>query len=99
MTLASLYLVFCITSEATLSGSDLKSAWKGFVGIVFVLFVLNLIPVVAVHMHWFVALLEPWLFPIHAIMAFVLIVDIAFFVTMFVLHHVFAIVFRHRSGN
>ena len=94
----ALYLVFCITSEATLSGSDLKSAWKGFVGIVFMLFVVNLVPCVGQWTTWGVDRLMPWLFPIHAIMAFVLIIDSAFFVAMFALHRVFALVFR-RTGN
>ena len=93
----ALYLVFCITSEATLSGSDLKSAWKGFAGVVLVLLALNMVPVVGESITWGVSMLMPWLFPIHAIMAFVLLADLAFFAVAFVLHRVFSLFFRRRS--
>ena len=90
----ALYLVFCVTSEATLSGSDLKSAWKGFAGMVLLLLCANLVPVVGEWLSWAVAFLGPWLFPVHAIMAFVLIADAAFLVVLFAIHRCFKLVGR-----
>ena len=92
----ALYLVFCVTSEATLSGSDLKSAWKGFAGMVLVLFCANLVPVVGEWLSWAVAFLGPWLFPVHAIMAFVLIADAIFLVAIFAIHRCARLVVRRN---
>ena len=74
-----LYAVFCIASEITLSGADLRGMWKGCAAIVVALFLLNLIPWGGEWINAGVIFLKPYLFLSQAVLAFVLLVDLVFF--------------------
>ena len=92
----ALYLVFCITSEATLSAGDVKSAWKGFAGVVVLVFAANLVPGVGDLLSRLAVTAAPWLFPVHAIMAFVLLADAAFLAVAFAVHRCARLIWRRR---
>lgn len=74
-----LYLLFCVTSEITLSPVDLSGMWRGGFVIVFFLILLNLIP----GTNWLALKLSDWLAPclfsIHSVLVLVLIIDFVFF--------------------
>ena len=74
-----LYAVFCIASEITLSGSDLRGMWKGCAAIVVVLFALNLLPYVGGWLNVGIVWAKPCLFLVQVVLAFVLLMDCAFF--------------------
>lgn len=73
------YAVFCIASEITLSGIDLKHMWKGAGVIVLVLFGINLLPYVGGWINMGVVLVKPMLFVAQVVLAFVLMLDVVFF--------------------
>lgn len=77
------YGVFCVASEITLSGVDLKHMWKGAGVIVFALFVLNLLPFVGEWINAGIVFAKPMLFVAQVVMAFVLMLDILFFVVVY----------------
>jgi hypothetical protein len=72
------YLLFCITSEITLSPVDLAGMWRGSFIIIFFIILINLIPGV----HWLALKLTevcaPMFFLCHVVLLFVLLIDIAF---------------------
>lgn len=72
-----LYLVFCIASEMMLSWEDICSAWMGFVTLVGLFVILNLIPSIGNKVGLLIRKAVPFLFKIHVIMAFVLILAFA----------------------
>lgn len=74
-----LYLLFCITSEITLSPTDLAGMWRGFFVIAFFIIVLNLIPGVNHLALRLTDICRPVTFVIHTVFLFVLFVDISFF--------------------
>ena len=74
-----IYAVFCIASEITLSGPDLKGMWKGAAAIVVTLFLLNLVPWIGGWINVGVVFVKPYLFLSQIVLAFVLFVDLAFF--------------------
>ena len=84
-----LYLLFCITSEITLSPTDLAGMWRGVFILVFFIILLNLIPGV----NWVAFKLSDWLAPalfvIHSVLVFVLLIDAAFYVVFRVLRKIF----------
>ena len=80
-----LYAVFCIASEITLSGPDLKGMWKGCVAIVVVLFGVNLLPYVGGWLNMGIVWAKPYLFLVQVVLAFVLLLDAIFFAVVFVL--------------
>lgn len=80
-----LYAVFCIASEITLSGPDLKGMWKGCAAIVVVSFGLNLLPYVGGWLNAGIVWAKPYLFLVQVVLAFVLLMDAAFFAVAFVL--------------
>lgn len=75
-----LYLIFCIASEMGLSFEDLSCTWVGFAMVSCGFLVLNAIPYVGVAMSGWVFRFSRKLFPVHALMLFVLIVDFLFVV-------------------
>lgn len=79
------YATFCIASEITLSGSDMKGMWKGLVLIVLALFAVNLVPHVSDWMGTWGARARPGLFLVHTVLAFVLMLDCVFFAVAFLL--------------
>ena len=80
-----LYAVFCIASEITLSGPDLKGMWKGCAAIVVVLFGVNLFPYVGGWLNMGIVWAKPYLFLVQTVLAFVLLLDSIFFAMVFVL--------------
>ena len=84
-----LYAVFCIASEITLSGPDLKGMWKGCAAIVVVLFGVNLLPYVGGWLNMGIVWAKPCLFLVQTVLAFVLLMDLVFFVVAFVFSRVF----------
>lgn len=77
-----LYLMFCITSEITLSPPDLAGMWRGFFPILFFVILVNLIPGVnhiAIKMS---DVLAPVTFLIHSILLFVLMIDVIFYMML-----------------
>lgn len=80
-----LYAVFCIASEITLSGPDLKGMWKGGAAIVAVLFGINLLPYVGGWLNAGIVWCKPYLFLVQVVLAFVLLMDAAFFGVAFLL--------------
>lgn len=84
-----LYLLFCITSEITLSPSDLAGMWRGVFILIFFVILINLIPGVnrlALRMSdW----LAPTLFAIHSVLVFVLLIDTAFYIVFKALRKIF----------
>ena len=86
-----LYAVFCIASEITLSGPDLKGMWKGCATIVIVLFGVNLFPYVGGWLNMGIVWAKPYLFLVQTVLAFVLLMDLAFFGVAFVFAKVFRI--------
>ncbi len=86
-----LYAVFCIASEITLSGPDLKGMWKGCAAIVVVLFGINLLPYVGGWLNMGIVWAKPYLFLVQTVLAFVLLMDLVFSVFAFVFVKVFRI--------
>lgn len=74
-----LYFVFCITSEITLSPSDLAGMWRGFFPIAGFFVLINLIPGFNVFALKLTEWLAPMVFMVHSILLFVLFVDIALY--------------------
>ena len=69
------YLIFCIASEITLSPPDLGAAWRGFVSLAAVLFLLNLVPAVSGWLLQAADSLRPALFLVHVLLLFALVFD------------------------
>lgn len=86
-----LYAVFCIASEITLSGPDLKGMWKGCAAIVSVLFGINLFPYVGGWLNMGIALAKPYLFLVQTVLAFVLLMDLVFWGVAFTFAKMFRI--------
>ena len=84
-----LYAVFCIASEITLSGPDLKGMWKGCAAIIIVLFGVNLLPYVGGWLNAGIVWAKPYLFLVQAVLAFVLLLDGIFFAVAFALSRMF----------
>ena len=84
-----LYAVFCIASEITLSGSDLKGMWKGCAAIVVVLFGVNLLPYVGECLNAGIVWTKPYLFLVQVVLAFVLLLDGIFFAVAVLLTRLF----------
>ncbi|MGN0853442.1 MAG: hypothetical protein ACI4Q3_08715 [Kiritimatiellia bacterium] len=80
-----LYAVFCIASEITLSGPDLKGMWKGCGAIAVVLFGVNLLPYAGRWINAGIVWAKPCLFRVQAVLAFVLLLDVVFFCVSFAL--------------
>jgi hypothetical protein len=74
-----LYLMFCVTSEITLSPPDLAGMWRGFFPIAGFVILLNLIPGFNICALKLTEVLEPTVFFVHSILLFVLFVDIGFY--------------------
>ena len=79
------YATFCIASEITLSGSDMKGMWKGLILIVLALFAVNLVPHASEWMEAYGARARPGLFLVQTVLAFVLMIDCTFFAVAFAL--------------
>ena len=79
-----LYLVFCIASEMTLSWEDICGAWMGFVALVVLFVLLNVMPWLGRRVGLLAWNAAPFLFKVHVMMAFVLLGDLVF-VVLFVL--------------
>lgn len=78
-----LYAVFCIASEITLSGPDLKGMWKGCAAIIIVLLGINLLPHVGGWLNAGIVWAKPSLFIVQVVLAFVLWLDCVFFAVAF----------------
>lgn len=79
-----LYVVFCIASEITLSGSDLKGMLKGCFAIIAILFIINLFPFLGKFVNAGIVYFKPYLFVVQITLAFVLLLDLIFFCISFV---------------
>lgn len=75
-----LYLIFCVTSEITLSPVDLAGMWRGFFPIALFIILLNLIPGVHILAMKLTDVMSSTMFAIHSILLFVLFIDIAFYI-------------------
>ena len=84
-----LYLLFCVTSEITLSPVDLSGMWRGIFVLIFFIILFNLIPGV----NWCAVRVSNWLAPfmfiIHASMVFVLLIDAGFYFLFKLLFSIF----------
>jgi hypothetical protein len=74
-----LYLMFCVTSEITLSPPDLSGMWRGFFPIATFIILFNLIPGFNIFAFKLTDWLTPVVFLTHSILLFVLFVDIGFY--------------------
>ena len=74
-----LYLLFCITSEITLSPPDISGMWGGIVGLVVVVFAFNLVPGLSWISGETARALAPAMFVVHASLLFVLLIDVGFY--------------------
>lgn len=97
--LLMLYLIFCVTSEITLSSTDLAGMWRGFVVIVFFILLINLIPGVHFLSLKLTELLAPVLFLVHVVLLFVLFIDIALFIIFRTVLSIFWPLHRRRRGR
>lgn len=84
------YLIFCIASEITLSPSDLRETWHGFVSLVVFLLLLNLIPGISNLVCLSVDAMRPFLFGIHVLLLFVLLFDLLLLLVANLCHHFFS---------
>lgn len=78
--LVILYLLFCVTSEITLSPSDLAGMWRGVFMLMFFVVLVNLLPGVNKMALLASDFCAPGLFLIHTALMFVLLLDVAFLV-------------------
>ncbi len=83
------YLIFCISSEITLSPRDLKSTWRGFASLVALLFLLNLIPVISSWLCLAVDGIRPPLFVVHVLLLFALLFDVVILTAAGLIHRFF----------
>ena len=87
--LVLLYLLFCITSEITLSPTDLAGMWRGVFILIFFIVLINLVPGV----NWLSIKLSnglaPALFAVHSVLVFVLLIDAVFYVMFKILRKIF----------
>ena len=74
-----LYLIFCVTSEITLSPPDLAGMWRGFFSIALFVILINLIPRMHILAGKLTDAMAPSMFVIHSILFFVLLIDVAFY--------------------
>lgn len=74
-----LYLIFCVTSEITLSPPDLAGMWRGFFSIALFVILINLIPRMHILAGKLTDTMAPSMFVIHSILFFVLLIDVAFY--------------------
>lgn len=84
-----LYLLFCITSEITLSPPDISGMWRGIIGIVALVFAVNLIPGLNSFAASTAKNLSPYLFVVHVSILFVLMIDVGFYLVFKLLMAVF----------
>ena len=84
-----LYLLFCITSEITLSPPDISGMWGGIVMLVVVVVVFNLVPGLSHVAYETAKALAPAMFVVHASLIFVLMIDFGFYLVFRVLMKVF----------
>lgn len=80
-----LYAVFCVASEITLSGPDLKGMWKGAAVLVVVLFIVNLIPLAGEWVNRGIVWMKPHLFVVQVVLGFSLLLDLVFYGVVWVL--------------
>lgn len=74
-----IYLLVCVASEITLSGPDLCGMWIGLVAICSLVIVGNFIPFFDAMLEAGMTRLRPWLFLLHATLAFALLLDVCFY--------------------
>lgn len=84
-----LYLLFCVASEMTLSTADLGVMWPGFLVICILILLLNVFPPVGNLVQRSVARLRRFLFTIHSVACFVLLVNLLLLLIVFPLAAVF----------
>lgn len=80
-----LYLLFCITSEITLSPPDISGMWGGIIGLVVGVPAFNLVPGLSWVAGETVRALAPVMFVVHASLVFVLLIDFCFYLVFAVL--------------
>ena len=73
--IVSAYLIYCIGTEITLSKIDMKSMRGGILSIIFVLFILNLIPFFSEYLDFGVWLIRPYVFIFQILLLFVLLIN------------------------
>ena len=84
-----LYLLFCITSEITLSPPDISGMRGGIVMLVVVVLVFNLVPGLSWVANETSKALAPAMFVAHASLVFVLLIDAAFYMVFKLIMAVF----------
>ena len=85
----SLFLIFCIASEITLSPPDLRSMWRGALAIAFVLLLANLVPFTARYLATGIDKARVWVFVAESVLLFVLLADLIFLVIVRLLWGIF----------
>lgn len=76
--LLSLYLFFCLATEMRLSGKELKGCLRGIILFAVVLVVLNCIPGLGKLLTMGAVKLVPYVFKLHAILLFAVVLDLVF---------------------
>lgn len=94
-----IYLLVCVASEITLSGPDMQGMWVGLVAICTLVVVGNFIPffdaILEAGMIW----IRPWLFLLHATLAFALLLDVCFYAFYRALDAVFPRKRKNKKGK
>ena len=90
-----LYLMFCVTSEITLSPPDLAGMWRGFFPIAAFIILVNLIPGFSALAQKSTDFFAPAVFLVHSILLFVLFVDVAFYLLFRGVVRLFCRRYRH----
>ena len=73
------YLIVCIASEVTLSGPDFQGMWVGVAAICMLVVVGNLLPFFDILLETGMRHIRPWLFLLHATLAFAVLLDFCFY--------------------
>ena len=74
-----IYLLVCVASEITLSGPDMQGMWIGLAAICSLVVVGNFVPFFDAMLESGMTRLRPWLFLLHATLAFALLLDVCFY--------------------
>ena len=74
-----IYLLVCVASEITLSGPDMQGMWVGLAAICTLVVVGNFVPFFDAMLETGMTRIRPWLFLLHATLAFALLLDVIFY--------------------
>lgn len=94
-----IYLLVCVASEITLSGPDMQGMWVGLVAICTLVVVGNFVPFFDAMLEAGTIRLRPWLFLLHATLAFALLLDVCFYALYRALDALFPRKLETEKGN